>query len=195
MPRESESCSDAGGAHRRHRAIPAAARATAGGRTKLEPRERRGMDGSDDGKRRRPRAAGVASTCRAGTTVRACAFARRRRATAGERMAFVGRAFAPRPSRMRPAPVACTSAGSAHAITEHFGWQVLARQRCEHAVLDTRRQFLGPLGNGGRRNTADGFGRGADRPAQQLKSARFLHAPKVSTLTNNVKGYLRTLKL
>lgn len=195
MPRESESRSDAGGAHRRHRAIPAAARATAGGRTKFEPRERCGLDGSDDSKRRRPRAAGVASTCRAGTTVRARAFARRRRATAGERMAFIGRVFAPRLSSMSTTPVARTTAGRAHAIAEHFGRQVLARQRGKHAVLNTRRQVLRPLGNCGRRNTADGFSRSADRPAQQLKSARFLHASKVSTLTYNVKGYLRPLKL
>lgn len=100
MPRTSESCSDAGGAHRRHRAIPAAARATAGGRTRLEPGDDCGVDRDNDGKRRRPRAGGAASTGRDGAAVRARACARRRRATAIVGMVVVIRRNGGRRSNM-----------------------------------------------------------------------------------------------
>jgi len=190
--RRCESCSDAGGAHRRHRAIPAAARATAGGRTRPEPGEHCGVDRDNDGKRRRPRAAGAASARSDGAAVRARAFARRRRATAVVGMVVVVRAPARRALHMgTPTAAAFRRA----CIANHFGRQVLAGQRGKHPVLDARRQILGPLRDGGRGDATNGFGRRTHGPAQQLKSARFLHKRHVSTLTYSIKGYLQRLKL
>lgn len=190
--RRRESCSDAGGAHRRHRAIPAAARTTAGGRTRPEPGDDCGVDRDNDGKRRRPRAGGAASTRRDGATVRARAFARRRRATAVVGMVVVVCAPARRALHMGAPTVAAFCRAR---VANHFGRQVLAGQRRKHPVLDSRRQLLGPLRDGGRGDATNGFGRRTHGPAQQLKSARFLHKRNVSTLTYLVKGHLRRLKL